>query len=156
MTMYKHRPDVLEIVVDEAVLEQLTIKNLETPWGLGEEEYAYYKGVLIGEIKGNTESGALYYKGVRVEFENRTVIHLTPFILDNKLLPTPNIDDFLGSLLSLLNVSSGWSMICEENCDQYEIEYISMEKSDFNLRISQLSDYCLGENSRCPTFILKP
>ena len=156
MTMYKRHPDVLEVVVDKSVLEQLIIKNLETPWGLGEEEYAYYKGVLIGEVKGSTKPSARYYKGVGVEFENRTSIHLTPNILDNKLLPVPNMKDFIDSLISLLKLNSGWAMICEEDCDQYDLDNISITKNDFNLRINELSEFCMGGKSRCPTFILKP
>ena len=156
MTMYKRRPDVLEIVVEKFVLEQLIIKNLETPLGLGEEEYAYYEGILIGEVKGSTEPSARYYKGAGVEFENRTSIHLTPNILENKLLPAPNIKDFFDSLISLLKLNSGWAMICEEDCDQYDLDNISMIKSDFYLRIMQLSEFCSGGKSRCPSFILKP
>ncbi|WP_444886450.1 hypothetical protein [Microbulbifer sp. JMSA008] len=151
MQTYRNRPDVFELVVGERFLSKISIKHLEYPFAISEEEYCYFNDVLIGEMLGKAEISKYYYEGLQTSYKGRIVISLTPMITKNEYLVCPEYEDFNQALSSLLKVASDYVLICEADCEQYEVK----ENPDLVKMLGKLEGFCKGEYYDCPTFIYR-
>lgn len=149
MRTYRNRPDVFELVVGESFLAKIFTKRIEYPFGKSDEEYCYFNDVLIGQVSGKAEISKDYYDGLKTPYKGRIVIGLTPMITKNEYLDCPEYDDFNSALNSLLKVANDYVLICEADCEQYEVE----ENPDLVKMFEKLQGFCKGEHYECPTFI---
>lgn len=153
MKSYQTRPDVFELVVNSSFVESLEIKQLETPWGLDQSQYCYFKKILIGEVVNSANESTSFYRSRGIQFHSRLVINLTPNLEYNSLMKFPMANEFVLALEELLLNSNGWVLLCESNCDQHFIEKVEPNSDRFLNNLNQLKKLFLGESSDCPTFI---
>ena len=148
---YNYTPDVLDLVIDETYLPDFEISQIEMAFGKDDKKYVYYKGVLFGELIEATE----YFKGLKVDVNNKITMSLTPAMNKNNKLAVPVIKEFKSILLDVLGEMKGWTLICERDCDQEEVLRYSNADPKSRILLSELFNYCESGSNECPTFLIQ-
>lgn len=155
MKPYKNQPDVLDLVIHKSQLKKFEVKRVEYPWGLSKIEYCYYRDVLIGSILDEASNSKTYYKGLKVEFQDRLALKLVPLVDKDVYLLCPTYAEFSTSLSQFLNEAVEWDLICEADCEQHLVDEVPNIHSSINEKLSELGGFCNGETYQCPTFIVR-
>jgi hypothetical protein len=148
---YLVEPDVLKLVIDNSLIGKLSLKGIDSAWGESEEQFCSYRGVLVGMLLGKAAEAQRYYEGLKVPYKDRSVILLFPKIRKYAVGNLPEVPDFINALRELLEQLSCYTVICEADCDQNDID----RTLGIDEALAQLEGYLSGQLLGCPTFIVQ-
>lgn len=148
---YKYVPDVLDLVIDKTSCSGVEVRQAETPFGKDEREFIYFEGTLLGELI----QAPKYYEGFKIDVSGKFTMSLAPKIKENNYLEIPDSDKFNKVLRKFLKENKGWFLICERDCDQYDVIHSSSNEPKAEKFLSEMFIFLESGETECPTFLLQ-
>ena len=148
---YQYKPDVLDLLFKKEEYSDLTIKQIDTAFGKDENQYVYKGDTFLGIVV-NAEK---YYSGLEVKTNGFLTISLTPAIHKCAIIELPSVYDFQKCLNEIIKDNiSDCILICERDCEQYEVEKYKWGAKKANAQVHQLFKFLYDGSVQCPTFLI--
>lgn len=147
-------PNVFEIILPTSIFHELSIRPIETAFGMTKEKYLFYNDIILG-VETPIEE---YHNVLEISNTGYFAIYLIYGSLFENIvkfdIQKPDFELFLDTLRKFINEFSGWKLIFEHDCEQYEMLEIIDNTKNREKSFNSISNYFNEDNENNKAFIL--